>query len=123
METIRQYVTLADMRFYAFHGYYPEEQVLGNEFTVAIRTGFNRRKGMEEELDNTVNYETLYHIAKSEMQLPRKLLETVAETMLMRIRSQFPLADEIEVAIYKNQPPFGADRAKAGVSMRWELDG
>jgi len=119
METTRQYVALTDLRFYAFHGFYPEEQVLGNEFTVTIRTGFRRQEGIADELDRTVNYEVLYNIAKAEMQITRKLLETVAETMLKRIRTEFPFVDEIEVSICKNQPPFGADRAKATVTLRW----
>lgn len=119
METTRQYVALTDLRFYAFHGYYPEEQVLGNEFTVAIRTGFCKQEGIADELDRTVNYQTLYNIVEAEMQLARKLLETVAETVLSRIRTEFPFVDEIEVTICKNQPPFGADRAKATVTLNW----
>jgi len=119
METTRQYVALTDLRFYAFHGYYPEEQVLGNEFTVAVRTGFLRRETGGDELNRTVNYETLYNIAKTEMQVARKLLETVAETMLTRVQEEFPFVDEIEVTICKNQPPFGGDRAKAAVTLSW----
>ncbi|GGG97773.1 7,8-dihydroneopterin aldolase [Parapedobacter pyrenivorans] len=121
MRTIRQHITLTDLRFYAFHGYYPEEQVLGNEFIVSIHVAFYKRGKAEEDLSGTVNYETLYGIAKEEMQCPRKLLETVTETMLDRVLAEFPFVDEIEVNICKNNPPFGADHAKANVALVWKL--
>jgi len=119
MEHIRQQVALHDLRFYAFHGYYSEEQILGNEFIVAVRVSFERIAAGEDELANTVNYETLCQIAREEMQLPRKLLETVAESMLHRIRGDFPFVDEVEVRIQKNHPPFGGDYARASVTLSW----
>ncbi|MGV3762585.1 dihydroneopterin aldolase [Parapedobacter sp.] len=121
MGTIRQQVALADARFYAYHGYYPEEQVLGNEFTVDISVAFERGDSeTADELQHTVNYELLYHIAKTEMQLPRKLLETVGESILRRVRTDFPFVSNIEVSVTKHNPPFGGDHAKARVKLRWE---
>ena len=123
METIRQQVALTDARFYAYHGYYAEEQVLGNAYTVDIRVVFDR--GMDittDELARTVNYEQLYRIAEVEMQQPRQLLETVAETMLHRVKAEFSFVSAIEVAITKHNPPFGGDRAKARVTLSWSAD-
>ena len=121
METIRQQVALTDARFYAYHGYYTEEQVLGNEFTVDIRVVFDRGIDMEtHELARTVNYEQLYRIAEVEMRQPRKLLETVVETMLHRIRKEFSFVGHIEVTITKHNPPFGGDQAKARVTLSWD---
>lgn len=121
MGHIRQHVALADARFYAYHGYYAEERVLGNEFTVDIRVAFDRDDRITaDELQHTVNYEQLYHIAKTEMQLPRKLLETVAEAMLHRVRKDFPFVSNIDVGVTKHNPPFGGDRAKASVRLRWK---
>ena len=121
MGQIRQEVALTDARFYAYHGYYAEEQVLGNEFTVDICVAFNKGdRPIADELQHTVNYEQLYHIAKTEMQQPRKLLETVAETMLDLVKADFPFVDRIEVRVTKHNPPFGGDRANARVVLRWE---
>lgn len=121
MGRIRQQVALIDARFYAYHGYYPEEQVLGNEFTIDIYVAFDRGdRKTADELQYTVNYEQLYNIAKTEMQEPRKLLETVAESMLHRVKADFPFVSHIEVSVTKHNPPFGGDRAKAGVKLTWE---
>lgn len=120
METIRQQVDLADARFFAFHGYYPEEQVLGNEFFVTISVSFLReRGGNSEDLLNTVNYEQLYSIAKEEMEKPRKLLETVAETMLSTVVATFGFLEVALVKIVKMNPPFGGDTSKAVVTLMW----
>ena len=121
MGTIRQQVALTDARFFAYHGYYPEEQVLGNEFTVHICVMFNRDDRLTTgELEHTVNYEQLYHIAKTEMEQPRQLLEAVAESMLHRVKKDFPFVSSIEVALTKHNPPFGGDRAKARVTLSWK---
>jgi len=120
MESIRQQVELTDLRFYAYHGYYPEEQVLGNEFIVTIRVVFERHGGAEDELNDTVNYESLYEITKTAMRHTHKLLETVAESILAQIRTDFPVVSEIEVGICKNHPPFGGDQAKAAVALAWK---
>ena len=120
MGNIRQQVALCDARFFAYHGYYAEEQVSGNEFTVDIRVEFNRSEALTtEQLQQTVNYEKLYEIAKSEMEKPRKLLESVVETLLHRVRTEFPFLSTITVGITKHNPPFGGDRSNAYVELRW----
>ncbi len=119
MGTIQQRVALTDLRFYAYHGYYPEEQVLGNEFMVTMEVRFDRQGEIGDELDRTVNYETLYNIAKAEMQAPRKLLETVAEAIMGRVQQEFPFVHEVAISICKCNPPFGGDRGNATVTLLW----
>jgi len=119
---IRQQVSLLDARFFAYHGYYPEEQVLGNEFFVDIDVTFIHPTAMEDRLGQTVNYEVLYQIARSAMQHPRKLLETVAADILNETLARFPFATSVRVAIRKSHPPFGGDRASAKVSLYRERD-
>ena len=71
-------------------------------------------------LENTANYETLYQLAKQQMQQPKKLLETVVENILNDIKTKFPYLTEITVNIQKNNPPFGGDTAIAEVSLTWK---
>ncbi|WP_353182077.1 dihydroneopterin aldolase [Parapedobacter lycopersici] len=120
MEQLQQRVTLRDLRFYAFHGYYPEEQVLGNEFIVEVEAVFNRSAGTAETLDATVDYEVVYRMVQEEMTLPRKLLETVAEAILDQVRAHYAFVHEARVKLIKNHPPFGGDRAGAAVELIWK---
>ncbi|SFC09292.1 dihydroneopterin aldolase [Parapedobacter composti] len=122
MEKVRQRVALTDLRFFAYHGFYPEEQLLGNEFTVALHVGFTKTGEQQDVLTNTVNYEVLYSIVKDEMQQPRKLLETVVEAILNRVLQEFPFICDAEVAITKLRPPFGGDHAKAQVALFWQRE-
>lgn len=120
MDQFQQRVVLHDLRFYAFHGYYPEEQVLGNEFMVTVDAAFDRPLTDTETLDNTVDYEWVYGVIREEMEQPRKLLETVAAAILNRIRHHYVFVREISVQLTKCHPPFGGDQAKATVALNWK---
>lgn len=112
-------VNLEDLRFYSYHGFYPEEQILGNEYSVNIKTSFDSPSFKDDQLDRTVNYELLYSIATTAMKNPRKLLETVADEILENIKSKFQHLTSIEVSICKINPLFGGDKAHARVSILW----
>ncbi|HUH32913.1 MAG TPA: dihydroneopterin aldolase [Daejeonella sp.] len=105
MGVIRQKIALNGIRFFAYHGFYPEEQVLGCEFIVDIDTELEVYGNGLDNINNTVNYERLFKIAKSEMEIPRKLIETVAHGMLEKIRHEFLAVKVIRVAIRKMHPP------------------
>lgn len=119
MESYKQKIALTNVRFFAHHGYYSEEQVLGNEFFLTIECYVDYAGGKEDLLENTANYETLYQLAKQQMQQPKKLLETVVENILNDIKNKFPYLNEITVNLKKNNPPFGGDTAIAEVSLTW----
>lgn len=99
-------INLNDAEFFAHHGYYPEEQVLGTRFMVDISVSFAPQGNLgEDEIGNTVNYEQLYNITSDEMKVTRKLIETVAQAILDRIKSEFPFLSKIKVCLKKMDPP------------------
>lgn len=117
MGTISQKVSLEGVRFFAFHGFYPEEQVLGTEFILdidAIQEVFNDGK---DELANTVNYVRLFEIASEEMKITRKLIETVAHSILERMRHEFLTVQIIRVSIRKMNPPMGAEVRNSAIEL------
>lgn len=105
MGVIRQKVGLHGVRFFAFHGFYPEEQVLGCEFIVDIETEIQVYGNGQDDISHTVNYERLFSIARAEMEIPRKLIETVAHGILETIRHEFLAVKCIKVSIKKMHPP------------------
>ncbi len=118
-----QKITLNDLRFFAYHGFYPEEQVEGNEFFVNITVTFLLTEFLnpesQEDLSTTINYETIYQIAESEMAMPRKLLETVCQNMIQKMLAEFSFAESIEICIRKSKLPFGGADTKATVCLGW----
>jgi 7,8-dihydroneopterin aldolase/epimerase/oxygenase len=106
-------ISIEGMRFRAFHGLYPEEQVLGSDFLldVWIDTDISGAKTIvEHEMDklvNTINYQTVFDICKIEMRQPQKLIETVVENILFRFKYQFPNMNEARLRVRKLNPPVG----------------
>ncbi|MCY4779709.1 dihydroneopterin aldolase [Sphingobacterium sp. UT-1RO-CII-1] len=122
MALIIQEVALRDVRFFAPIGYYPEEQILGNEFfvDVALRFPFDNKNLDAEDLQNTVNYEELYKILVEIMTPKRKLLESAAKDILNIVELKYPFVNEAEVIIRKTTPPFGLDYIKSVVSLSFK---
>ncbi|MBC7916050.1 MAG: dihydroneopterin aldolase [Pyrinomonadaceae bacterium] len=105
MGVIRQRVALESIRFFAYHGYYPEEQKVGNEFLVDIDTVMIVEENLSDELSDTVNYERLLALVALEMKTSRKLLETVAHLILKAVLIEFPQLETARVCIRKLNLP------------------
>ncbi|MBE9664571.1 dihydroneopterin aldolase [Mucilaginibacter myungsuensis] len=111
-------VSLHGAEFFAYHGFYPEEQLLGNKFIIDIYVDFETDADLSaDELSDTVNYEQLYNIAKEEMAKTAKLLETVAHNITKRIRDEHPYLLSIRVALKKLNPPLQGRVAHSAVTI------
>ena len=109
-------ISLEGLELHAFHGVYPHERESGNWFEVDISVDTNIMEGaIEDDLEKTVNYETLYQIVREEMDKPSKLLETVAEKIVVRVLHDLPDVDLVELKIAKLNPPIGGKCRKASL--------
>lgn len=110
-------IKLTDLHFHAHHGVLPQETKVGNEFivSVSIAIPFNEAI-LDDDLDATISYADIYDIVKEEMDKPKKLLETVAAMISIRIKQRW---NEIlcgEIKICKSTPPI------PGISGASEVD-
>jgi len=113
-------VALHGVEFFAYHGFYPEEQKLGNRFVVDIEVEFTPASDMaEDDLNNTVNYEQLYEIACEEMKLTKKLIETVAQCIIDNIVKQYNFVDVVKLTINKLNPLIGAKTKSSSVTLTY----
>jgi dihydroneopterin aldolase len=119
MTKIRQQVALHDVRFFAYHGFYPEEQKIGSVFYVDIETYFHPDKKISDDLMNTLNYERLFAIADAAMAQTSKLIETVAERILQELIHEFPYLERISVGIRKMHPPLAGEVGASVVNLSW----
>jgi len=111
-------VSLEGMEFHAFHGFYDFEREQGNDFVVDVHVTTNFDQAAEsDELEGTVNYETIYAIVKEEMQDPTKLLERLAKRMVDRMFAAFTLATCIEISIAKKNPPIDGNIKQSRITM------
>jgi dihydroneopterin aldolase len=97
-------IELKQLRFFAYHGLYAEEQKTGNEFEITLAVSFSPESQVLH-LTDTVDYVKLYELLKVEMQKPRHLLETLAMELAEIIHDAFLHVQRFEIRITKLQPP------------------
>ena len=118
MKTSSMHIRLSGLQFHAFHGVLPQERVVGADYTVSLRLATDFRKAAEhDDLQGTVNYAEVYEAVKQEMALPSQLVEHVAWRIGRRILHDFPSVSTAEVAVYKQNPPMGAQCEQVGVEI------
>lgn len=111
-------VALEGMQFYAFHGYYEEERLMGTYFIVDVYVDTNfMMAASTDDLGGTVNYETIYFICRVEMKRTAKLIETVAQRIHNKLSALFTSASGITVRISKMNPPLGGPVARSFVEV------
>ena len=99
-----QTVALNDVRCFALHGYYPEEQLTGTEFLVSVEVTFVP-SGDTEDLQRTVNYEVINTVIQEEMRSTKKMLESVVKIILDRVIAAYPFVLTAKAGIKKMHPP------------------
>ena len=104
MSRFKQTVALKDVKCFALHGYYPEEQLIGNHFIIDLSTEFTPTD-FHDDLAQTVNYEDLNSMIRAEMKNTQKLLETVLNNLISKVIEKYPFVEKIDVSMKKLNPP------------------
>lgn len=114
-------ILLEGMEFFAFHGCFREEQIIGTKFRVDLEIEADTRRAEEtDHLRETVDYVSLYQAVKSEMEQKSHLLEHVGRRILDRISRQFPAVTYIRLKIAKNNPPMGGKMDQVCFVTEWQ---
>lgn len=117
------YIHLKGLKLYAFHGVLPQENRVGAEYTVNLRlkTDFSRA-AQTDSLEGTVNYAEVFEAVKQEMKISSQLLEHVAYRIANRLLHDFPTIEKVDIELYKQNPPMGADCEQVGISLSLSAD-
>ena len=101
-------IALKGMQFHSFHGYYREEQSVGNAYELDVLVDLNTlAEDLNDDLNNTINYEEIYQICKHQMAVPQRLIETVGNHILRDLKSKLGAAVTYTVRIKKLNPLLG----------------
>jgi dihydroneopterin aldolase len=111
-------IQIENMEFYAFHGHYREEQIVGNKFMVdlIIETDM-ATPSQTDNLKDAVNYQKAYQIVKSEMEKKSYLLEHIAGRILNAICTELTGIKKATVKVSKMNPPMGGRIGSVSVVM------
>lgn len=112
-------IALEGMEFFAFHGFYDEEQKIGNKYGVDLYIYTDLHAAAEtDDLHQTVNYEVLYKLVLEEMTKPARLLEHLGHRIIDSIYQRFPLIRAVKINVYKYNPPLGGICRLAKVTLK-----
>ncbi len=111
-------IELEGMEFYAYHGYFKSEQLVGNRFEVNISVETDCEKASRtDHLSDALNYEGIYRLVKEEMHQPSHLLEHAAGRILDRIHAEYPGVGTVTVKISKTRPSMGGHIKAVSVTL------
>lgn len=119
MKPTDMYIRLKGLKIYAYHGVLPQENRVGAEYTIdlQLKTDFTQA-AQTDKLEGTINYAAVFEAVKAEMTVPSQLLEHVIYRISRRLLRDFPI-EEIKIALYKQNPPMGADCQQVGVEATY----
>ena len=114
------YIRLEGMKFYAFHGVLPQENLVGANFHVDLKLKTDFTQAAEtDELEDTVSYADIHTAVKEEMSIPSKLLEHACQRIARRLFHDFPTIETIDIRLSKENPPMGACAESIGVEVHY----
>jgi len=110
-------ISIENMEFYAYHGCFKEEQQVGAWFEVNLSIEADTSKAeLTDNLEDTINYQSVYLTVKQQMAKKSKLLEHVARRILDAVMAEYPVLSA-EVSIRKKNPPLGGKTNAVNVRL------
>jgi len=111
-------IEIEGMEFYAYHGHYEEEQIVGNRFLIDLKIETDCRKAaVSDDIEDAVNYQTAYKIIKAEMKKKSNLLENIAGRILDAIYEKLDNLKYVTIKVSKMNPPMGGKIKKVSITM------
>jgi len=111
-------IRLNQLHFHAPVGWYAEERLLGNSVVIDLELKVKVTRVKEDELVNTVDYESVYALVKKIVLKPAKLLETLCGNIAAEILLRFKEVIEVKVITAKIHPPVGGIAGSSSVEVR-----
>ncbi len=113
-------IEIEGMEFYAYHGHFEEERIVGNKFLLDIAMETNTDEA--EKMDNlkyALNYQIIYAIIKDEMSKKSYLLENIGKRILDKLFTEFDIQIiSCKLKISKINPPMGGKIEKVSITLK-----
>lgn len=106
------------MEFFAYHGCFEAEQIVGNKFMVYACLHYEcDRSAKSDNINDALSYQAAYEIIAQEMRQRSHLLEHVGQRILEALYEAFPQLDYAKVKISKMNPPLGGQIKCTSVTL------
>ena len=101
-------ITINNMEFFAYHGFFEMEQKTGNLFSISVTLETNTIFAeLNDDIMGTINYQDIYEIVKREMNITSKLIENVAYRIKKSIFDFDNRILSVQLEIKKINPAIG----------------
>lgn len=115
-------IEIEGMEFYAYHGCFTEEQIVGNKFMVDLKLEADCEKAkITDNINDAVNYQIAYDIVKEEIEQKSHLLENIAHRILEKLFEKLSGIYVASVKIAKINPPLGGKIKNVNVTLTKSL--
>ena len=111
-------IEIEGMHFYAYHGHFETEQIVGNDFIIDLQINADCNKAaLSDNLNDALNYQLVYTLVKNEMAIKSRLLENVAKRILDALFVKFAKIENAKIKISKMNPPMGGEIERVSVTL------
>jgi len=111
-------IDIEGMEFYAYHGHFRQEQVVGNKFLLNVTIEADcDRAGETDYLNDALDYQKVYLLIKEEMEIKSYLLENICKRILDRLYREFSTIRKATIQVAKINPPLGGQIKQVSVTM------
>lgn len=111
-------ISIEGMEFFAYHGCFKEEQIIGTKFIVDLYiTTDTSEAETTDDLTKTINYQSVYSLVKKQMQLKSKLLEHVGRRILDAVKLEYPFILDAKIKVSKLNPPLGGKMSNVSLTL------
>jgi 7,8-dihydroneopterin aldolase/epimerase/oxygenase len=112
-------INIEGIKLYAYHGCLEEEAKIGGHYIVDVymTTDFSEA-AKTDDLHKTIDYCSVYEIAKAEMAIRSKLIEQACQRIFDRIQKELKGIKTLHVKVTKLTPPMNGDVEKVSVEMK-----
>lgn len=112
------------MRFYGYHGVFPEENQLGQKYYVDVELNMDlEQAALTDDLNSTVNYAEIHALTKTIVEGPPfKLIEALTGHIASQVLEVYTMVNEVTVRVTKPNPPFDIHFDGVTVELRRKRD-
>lgn len=109
---------LEKMEFFAFHGCFSEERVIGNRYHVWLSYMTDISKpASTDNIHDAVNYIDIYETIQQEMALTSHLIEHVGTRITDSLLDRFATIDSIKLKLQKLNPSMGGHMHAVSITI------
>lgn len=111
-------ISIEGMEFFAYHGCFKEEQIIGTKFIVDLHITIDTTEAeATDDLTKTINYQSIYLLVKKQMHEKSKLLEHVGRRILDTVKSEYPSIQDATIKVSKLNPPLGGKMDNVSLTL------